>query len=73
MMEWQVIGTGIGIVSFTYMFLRNFKSDVNKKIDRLEVRLDQQDDRMFWLMTGKTLSDAILEEKIKKKEDEEKK
>lgn len=73
MMEWQVIGTGIGIVSFTYMFLRNFKSDINKRIDRLEIRLDQQDDRMFWLMTGKTLSEAILDEKIKKNAEEKKK
>ena len=70
-MEWQVIGTGLGIIGFTYGFLRNFKNDVNKKIDRLEVRLDQQDDRMFWLMTGRTLSDAILDEK-KKKEEEKK-
>ncbi len=69
MMEWQVIGTGLGIIGFTYGFLRNFKNDVNKKIDRLEIRLDQQDDRMFWLMTGKTLSEAILAEKMKKNEE----
>lgn len=69
MMEWQVIGTGIGIIGFTYGFLRNFKNDVNKRIDRLEVRLDQQDDRMFWLMTGKTLNEAILAEKMKKQEE----
>jgi hypothetical protein len=68
-MEWQVIGTGLGIIGFTYGFLRNFKNDVNKKIDRLEIRLDQQDDRMFWLMTGKTLSEAILAEKMKKNEE----
>jgi hypothetical protein len=68
-MEWQVIGTGIGIIGFTYGFLRNFKNDVNKRIDRLEVRLDQQDDRMFWLMTGKTLNEAILAEKMKKQEE----
>lgn len=67
MLEISIIGTGIGIVSFTYMFLRNFKIDVNKKIDRLETRLDQNDDRMFWLMTGKTLSEAILAEKMKEK------
>jgi len=66
-MEWSVIGTGIAVIGFTYSFLRNFKSDVNKKIDRIEQRLDQQDDRMFWLMTGRKLSDAILEEKLKEK------
>jgi hypothetical protein len=38
-MEWQVIGTGLGIIGFTYGFLRNFKNDVNKRIDRLETRL----------------------------------
>ena len=64
-MEWSVVGTGIAVIGFTYSFLRNFKYDVNKKIDRLEQRLDQQDDRMFWLMTGKKLSDVILEEKLK--------
>lgn len=64
-MEWTTIGSAVAVIGFTYTFLRNFKIDVNKRIDRLEIRLDQQDDRMFWLMTGRKLSDAILEEKLK--------
>lgn len=69
----EVIGVILGfvvsvltILGFVYGFLRNFKTDINSHIDRLEKRMDILDERMFWLATGKTLKDAILEEKIKK-------
>ncbi len=69
-----VIGTGIAVIGFVYAFLRNFKTDINSHIDRLEKRMDMFDakiisieERMFLLSTGKTLSQAILEEKMKEK------
>lgn len=68
MIIFSVIGTGFAVIGFIYMFLRNFKTDINNKISRLEARLDLVDDRMFWLMTGKKLDEVILEERLKRKE-----
>ena len=53
------LGTGLAIITFVYTFLRNFKDDVNNKIETL-------DERMFLLATGKSLQEAILEDKIRK-------
>jgi hypothetical protein len=67
-MIWAEIITGLTVVGFVYTFLRNFKDDITNQISRVEKRLDDQDDRIFWLLTGKRLQDAILEEKMKKQE-----
>jgi len=68
-----VLGTTLGGVALVYTFLLNFKEDINSHIDRLEKRIDgiearqsSQDDRMFLMSTGKTLAQAILDEKLKK-------
>ena len=52
------IGTSISIVGLLYAIIRNFKNDVNSKIEKLE-------DRMFYLATGKSLADAIKEDRMK--------
>ena len=31
-----VIGTGLAVVGFVYGFLRNFRDDVNKHLDKIE-------------------------------------
>jgi hypothetical protein len=62
-MDWSIIITGITVIGFVYGFLRNFKSDINKKIDGMEKRLDLQDERIFLLATGKTLREAMIEAK----------
>ena len=54
------IASAITIIGFVYAFFRNFKSDIHKRMDLL-------DDRMFYLSTGKTIADAILEKKTKEK------
>ena len=41
-----MIGTGVAIIGFVYGFLRNFKSDINFRIDRLDTRMDRLDARM---------------------------
>ncbi len=64
------IATAVTIIGFVYSFLNNFKQDVNSHIDRLDKRMDLSDDRMFLLATGKSLADAILEERLKRKETE---
>ncbi|MGL4540271.1 MAG: hypothetical protein ACRCU0_04765 [Candidatus Rhabdochlamydia sp.] len=67
----------VTVIGFVYGFLRNFKTDINSHIDRLETRIDKLEERldsrvnkleerMFWLATGKKLEDAILEEQIKR-------
>jgi len=56
----------ITTVGLIYAFLRNFKEDINKKLDHMEKRIDDLEARMFWLATGKRLEDAILEEKMKR-------
>jgi len=71
-MDLTIIGTGVTVIGLTYTFLRNFKNDVNKHIDKIESRLDKQDERMFWLMTGKKLDDIILEQKNKEAKKDEK-
>ena len=71
-MDLTIIGTGLTVIGLTYTFLRNFKNDVNKHIDKIELRLDKQDERMFWLMTGKKLDDIILEQKNKEDKKDEK-
>ena len=67
-----VIGTGASVIGFVYAIMRNFKIDVNAKMDSLEKRLEDRmnrlDERMFLLSTGKSLADAIKEERMKKVE-----
>lgn len=74
-----LLATTITIIGFVYGFLRNFKTDINAHIDRLEIRMDRLDtrmdlfehklmsleERMFLMLTGKRLEDAILEERLK--------
>lgn len=66
-----IIGTGLAFWGILYGTLRNFKMDVNKHIDDLTNRQNILDERMFQLSTGKTLREAIMEEKMKKKENQE--
>ena len=75
--DWTVIGTGIAIIAFVYAVYRNLKSDIHtdinglsKRIDIIELRLNSLEERMFLLSTGKTLSQAILEERMKKEKAE---
>ncbi len=60
------IGTGLGVVGLMYSIIRNFKSDVVARIDKLEDKIISIEERMFWLATGKTLKEAILEQKNRK-------
>lgn len=62
-----IIGTGVGVIGSVYIFFRNFKTDMNAHMNRLEQRIDTIDERMFYLSTGRSLQDAILAEKMKEK------
>lgn len=73
---WTIIGAGCASIGIIYQFFRNFKGDVSVQFDRLEKRMDASDsrissleERMFFMATGKTLTEAILLEKIKRTEE----
>jgi hypothetical protein len=72
-MPWTEIGIGIAVLALIYTFLRNFKTDIKESIKDLSARMDRTDDRitsleerMFLMATGKTLAEAILEERIRR-------
>jgi hypothetical protein len=69
-MDWTIIGTGISVVSLIYVIIRNFKTDINMHLDKMEKRIDTLEERMFLLSTGKTLAQAILEERLNKEKGE---
>lgn len=71
-MIYAEIITGLTVIGFVYTFLRNFKTDISSQMDRLEKRIDQQDDRIFFLATGRTLQEAIIQERMKRTKIEEK-
>ncbi len=75
-LDLTVISCSVGIIGFMYSIMRNFKNDINGRMDRrldaFEKRMDvfdakilSLDERMFWLSTGKSLADAIKEERMK--------
>lgn len=43
---WTIIGTGIGVVTIIYTFMRNFKIDVIQKIDKLDEKVTDIDRRL---------------------------
>lgn len=72
-MDFSAIITGLTVIGFVYGFLRNFKIDMishfdklEKRMDRCEQRTDQLEERIFMVLTGKKLEDAILDERMKR-------
>ena len=72
-MIWGEIITGLSVLALVYNFLRNFKSDIKgsfegleKRMDRTDARITSLEERMFLMATGKTLAEAILEERIRR-------
>lgn len=60
---WTIIGTGVTVIAFLYALLRNFKTDIQSQLSGFENRIIQLEERMFYLGTGKTLIQAIKEQK----------
>lgn len=61
-----IIASGISVAGFIYAILRNFKNDMNSRMHMFEHKITSIEERMFWLSTGKSLAEAILEERMKK-------
>lgn len=57
-LNWQTV---IGIFAIVWYFTH----DLKLSIQHLDKRIDTLEERMFLLSTGKTLAQAILEEKMK--------
>lgn len=67
-LNWQTI---VAMFAIVWIFTRDLKITVKaieKKMDKLETKIDTLEERMFLLSTGKTLAQAILEEKMKNEE-----
>ena len=73
-----ILGTGIGIVTLNYRFMRNFKNDMNKiferfeeraerRFEQMERRFEQMDERLFLLCMGKSLPDILKAEREEKR------
>lgn len=73
-MDWgiffTVIGTGIGVVALIYQIMRNFKTDVNsclekmdKNFEKHELRFEKIDQRLFLLCLGKDLPSILKSER----------
>lgn len=58
-----ILGTGATVIGCIYAFMRNFKMDMNVRMDKYEKHIELQDQRMFYLATGRTLADAMKDEK----------
>ncbi len=62
-MDWNLIGTIAGttftVVGFVYAILRNFKTDINSHIDRLDERMNKFDQRFeSWIMHSTARMDS---------------
>lgn len=44
-MNWELIGGAVGVVGLVYGFLRNFKSDINERFDRIDGKFDKIEDK----------------------------
>jgi len=62
-LDWSAIITSLGTITFVYGFLRNFKNDVNDKIDCLENKISSLEERIFWLASSKHFHKSIQKDK----------
>jgi hypothetical protein len=59
------IGTIIAVIATNIGLFAWLKSDISSLENKFESKLNSLEERMFYLSTGKTLSQAILDEKMK--------
>lgn len=58
-LNWQTV---IGIFAVNWYFYKQ----LDTKFEKLDKRMDTLEERMFYLATGKTLAQAIIDEKKEK-------
>ena len=67
-LNWQTV---LGMFAIVWYFTHDIKASIvrlEKKMDKMELRIDSLEERIFLISTGKTLAQAILEDKIHKEE-----
>lgn len=45
-LNWGAIGVIVAILGLLYNFLRNFKTDINKRFDKIDNKLEGMDQRL---------------------------
>jgi hypothetical protein len=58
--DWTIAAIVSGI-ALNYAFMRNFKGDMIKHLDKCSKRIDQLEEKIFFLATGRTLKEALIE------------
>jgi len=55
---WTIIGTGIAVISFIYMAIRNFRTDLDNRFEKME---------KYWIETNKRMDGVyhVLLKRIK--------
>jgi hypothetical protein len=66
-LDWTMAAVVAGI-ALNYNWMRNFRLDIRNEIVQQNLRMDEMDEKIFFLATGRKLEDAILERKSKNKE-----
>jgi hypothetical protein len=54
------------IVGFAYVFLRNFKTEMDGKIEKVESKITVLEDRIFSLCIKKNVEEVLVEKPVKK-------
>lgn len=70
---WAIVGAMIAMISFIYGIMRNFKEEVNKSLQKMDVnfekhekRFEKIDQRLFLLCLGKDLPSILKSEREEK-------
>lgn len=71
-LAWTIIGVGSGVVALINQTIRNFRSDIDQRMDKFDAKFISIEERMFYLSSGKTLAEAIMLEKKKRMDEQEK-
>lgn len=58
-----IIAGSATVIGCVYGFMRGFKADMEKQVQELKAHNELQDQRMFYLATGRTLAEAMKDEK----------
>ena len=62
----SILGTGVAFAGFFYMLLSSFKQEIRDDIKDIKQRQGDLDERMFFIITGQKLEDAIKKERMEK-------
>lgn len=67
-LDWTVIAAAIGSITAIVAINIGLFSWLRSDIKSFDTKINSLEERMFYLSTGKTLSQAILDEQIKLKQ-----